>query len=93
MGALCPTCQTWQSIVKVHTKDGQPPEKGHDVIFVSLACKHAFGSEEFNEYNRIANKIAREAADRMTQIEADKQSAIGAEFAKFLERKKGGPKK
>jgi len=93
-GALCPTCGKWGSVVKVHTVDGQPPAKGSDVIFVSLSCKHAFGREDFNEYNKIANAVKTQAADAIREIEARAADEIGVLFAKFVERRKpGGPKK
>mgnify|MGYP001585342714 CR=1 FL=1 len=92
MGAFCPTCQTWGSITKVHTSDGQPPDKGTDVIFVSLSCKHAFGSEEFNTYNKIANRMKAEAAEAIREVEFDTQKKIGIEFQKFVEAKKGSKK-
>ena len=87
MGAMCPKCESWQSIVKVHTADGQPPEKGDDVIFVSLACKHAFGKSEFNEYNKIVNNIKADTAERIRDIESKSSAAISVAFASFLEKK------
>jgi len=90
MGALCPTCGKWGSIVKVHTSDGQPPEKGSDVIFVSLSCKHAFGREDFNEYNKMANALKTEAADAIREIEAKTANEIGVMYAAYINKKKGG---
>lgn len=88
MGANCPTCAKYQSITKVHTLDGKPPNKGSDVIFVSLACGHAFGSEEFNQYNKIANRVRFDAAEKIRAIEAETNSRISTAFAEFQANRK-----
>jgi len=88
MGAMCPTCQLYQPIVAVHTLDGQPPRKSEDVIFVTLGCKHAWGSKEFNEYQKIAYKIDQEAAVRHRTIQEERNEKIATEFAKFQATRK-----
>lgn len=93
MGAHCPTCQKYEPIQAVHTLNGQPPKKSQDVIYVSLGCGHAFGRDQFNDYQIIAAMVQSDAAAEIAAIQEAATKKISLMFAEYVQKHKEGSKK